>query len=89
MTPEPAAVETQIRAFVTDTLAVPKGVASISRDEHLVDNGVLDSLGIFQLVAFLEETFRIRVGDEEITPDNFASLTTITDFVGRKLQLQR
>jgi acyl carrier protein len=42
-----------------------------------MDNGVIDSLGIFRLVSFLEENFGVRVGDEEINPENLKSVDSI------------
>jgi hypothetical protein len=49
----------------------------ITDQEVLTKNGVIDSMGIFRLVAFLEEEFNVRVGDEEITHDNLESIDAI------------
>jgi acyl carrier protein len=46
---------------------------------------VVDSLGIFLIVTFLEETFHVGVTDDEITPDNFRSLKVIAQMVQSKL----
>ena len=46
-----------------------------------MENGIIDSLGIFRLVAFLEETFRVRIGDEEITAENLKSVDVIEQLV--------
>jgi acyl carrier protein len=47
----------------------------------LTKNGIIDSMGIFRLVAFLEETFNVRIGDEEITHDNLESIDAIERLV--------
>jgi acyl carrier protein len=73
-----------IRDFVLDRLAPTSGRTDIADDDDLIDSGVIDSLGIFQLVAFLEETFRITIGDEEITPENFGSVTAIERLVASR-----
>ena len=73
-----------IRDFVLDRLAPTSGRADIADDDDLIDSGVIDSLGIFQLVAFQEETFRITIGDEEITPENFGSVTAIERLVASR-----
>jgi acyl carrier protein len=76
-----ATVKDQIREFILRELASAKGVSSFSDSESLMELGVIDSLGIFRLVAFLEETFRVRIGDEEITHDNLKSVDSIEQLV--------
>jgi acyl carrier protein len=74
----------QIREFIQRELASAKGVTSFTDSESLMESGVIDSLGIFRLVAFLEETFRVRIGDEEITHDNLKSVDSIEQLVMSK-----
>ena len=74
----------QIRQFVLDT-AQRKGIASVADDESLTANGVIDSLAIFRLVSFLEDTFAVRIADDEIVNDNFKSVNDIERFVVAKL----
>jgi acyl carrier protein len=76
-----ASARDQIREFILKDLASAKGVSSFSDQESLMESGVIDSLGIFRLVAFLEETFRVRIGDEEITHDNLKSVDSIEQLV--------
>jgi acyl carrier protein len=76
----------QIREFIQRDLASAKGVDTFSDSESLMESGVIDSLGIFRLVAFLEETFRVRIGDEEITHDNLKSVDSIEQMVVSKLK---
>ncbi len=47
----------------------------------MTKNGVIDSMGIFRLVSFLEDTFNVRLGDEEITHDNLESINAIEKLV--------
>jgi acyl carrier protein len=76
-----AEVKDRIREYVLEEFAKAKGIDSITDDESLTKNGVIDSMGIFRLVAFLEETFNVRVGDEEITHDNLESVDAIEKLV--------
>jgi acyl carrier protein len=76
-----ASAKDQIREFIQKDLASAKGISSFSDNESLMDNGIIDSLGIFRLVAFLEETFRVRIGDEEITAENLKSVDAIEQLV--------
>lgn len=73
-----------IREFVLDRLAPTSGLADVRDEDDLIDSGVIDSLGIFQLVAFLEDRFGIAIGDEEITPENFGSVMAIERLVAAR-----
>lgn len=50
-----------------------------------LDGGIIDSTGILELIAFLEETYGIAVEDDELVPENFNSLNEISSFLGKKL----
>lgn len=77
-------VTAELEAFIVDEVAGGRGIASIAPDEDLLARGVIDSLGVTQLVAFIEDRFAIRVVDEELTPANFQSLEHIEAFIARK-----
>ena len=70
-----------IRAFITRAAGARGRAQQLGDDDDLIDSGVVDSLGIFQLVAFLEERFGIKIGDEEITPENFGTVAAIDRLV--------
>jgi acyl carrier protein len=76
-----AEVKDRIREYVLEEFAKTKGINQITDAESLTKNGVIDSMGIFRLVAFIEETFNVRVGDEEITHDNLESVDAIERLV--------
>ena len=76
-----ATVKDQVRQFILNELASVKGITSFSDSESLMENGVIDSLGVFRLVTFLEETFGVRVGDEEISADYLQSVDSIEQLV--------
>jgi acyl carrier protein len=78
---EAAEVKNQIREYVLEEFAKSKGVMQITDQEILTKNGIIDSMGIFRLVAFLEETFNVRIGDDEITHDNLESIDAIERLV--------
>jgi len=77
-------MKAQIRQFVMEN-AQAKGITHVADDESLMAAGIIDSLGIFRLVSFLEDTFRVRISDDEIVPDNFQSINHIESFVAAKL----
>jgi len=55
------------------------------RGQSLLDLGVVDSTGMLQLVSFLEETFSIKIEDEELVPANLDSIDNTAAFVAGKL----
>ena len=57
---------------------------TITIDDLLLEKGLLDSLGILDVVTFLEEEFHTQIEDEELTPENFQSIRTIAEFVREK-----
>jgi len=83
-TTKETSVKDQIRDFIREQLAPAKGITSFRDDESLMENGVIDSLGIFRLVTFLEESFGVRIGDEEINAENLQSVDMIEQLVLRK-----
>jgi len=52
--------------------------------ENLLAQGVIDSMGILKLVAFLEDTFGIETDDDDMVPENFESLAALCAFVERR-----
>jgi acyl carrier protein len=69
-----------IRDFVIDTFFV----ADLGDDTSFLESGMIDSLGMAQLVAFVEERFDLRIADEELLPENLDSVARIAAFVERK-----
>jgi acyl carrier protein len=72
------------KAILTDYIKneiMRNGNAKLSDDEDLLSSGILDSLGILQLVAFIEKTFGIHIPDEDVIFDNFQSLSSISNYL--------
>lgn len=57
----------------------------IAGDDNLLESGIIDSLGILDLVSFLEQEFVIVVADDELIPENFQSVDRLTLFVEQKI----
>jgi acyl carrier protein len=78
------AMESQIRTFIREELMKGEEDSTLERDESLIDRGIIDSLGLFKLVGFLEEQFKIPIEPNEVRGENFESLGHIVDFINRK-----
>jgi acyl carrier protein len=75
-----------VRDFVMES-AQTKGVLSVSDEESLVENGVMDSLEFFRLVGFLEDNLEIVVADKDVQLENFQSVAAILRYVESKLNV--
>lgn len=81
-------VETgDIRRFVVDTFLFGDG-HGLEDDTSFLDQGVIDSAGMLELITFLEDKYRITIADEEVARENLGSLRKITRFLGSKLGSQ-
>ncbi len=73
----------KIAAYLSESKGLsPDG--SLNPDTSLLQSGIIDSLGMVGLVQFLEETFNIRIDDEDMVPDNFDTLAAMAALVERK-----
>lgn len=72
-----------IRKFVIDhfLFGQPGGLTD---EASLLEEGIFDSTGVLEMVAFLETTFAIQVDNSELTPENLDSIQAITAFLSRK-----
>jgi len=71
-----------IRQFVCDNFIVSED--AFTDDDSMLDKQIIDSTGVLELVAFLEERFGIRISDEEMVPENLDSVSRIGAFLNRK-----
>lgn len=55
--------------------------ANLREDEDLLSAGILDSLAILQLVAFIEESFKIKIPDEDVVFENFQSIDSLSHYL--------
>jgi acyl carrier protein len=76
-------IEHKIHDFLLEKFPLARKTG-IERDTALLEKGILDSLGILDVVGFLENEFSIMIADEELVPENFQSLSTLSSFVRRK-----
>lgn len=73
------------RVLLTE-IAVGLGKKTLTPDEDLLEQGIIDSLGLMKLIAFLEDTFSIKIMDDEIVPENFQSLNSMVALVEKQMQ---
>ncbi len=76
-------LQQQIRDFVTSNFYVADPKALEDRTS-LLDQGIIDSTGVLEVIMFIESTFGVSVVDSEMLPDNLDSIERIAAFVARK-----
>lgn len=76
----------EIRGFVIDELRWEGPRAELTDDLALIENHVVDSMGLLRLVSWLESTYGISVADQEVVPANFGSIRQIAELVASKRQ---
>ena len=74
----------EIRAFVVSNFLFGQEGSRFADDQSLLESGIVDSTGLLELVAFIEEKYGIAVGDRELVPENLDSLRNISRFVAGK-----
>jgi len=76
----------QIRNYILENFLFTTDSDTFLNDASLLDQGLIDSTGILELVYFVEETFGIKIADKEMVPENFDSVDNIARFVQQKQQ---
>lgn len=82
-------IKQQITDFITSNFLFDDAQASLNEKESLLETGVIDSTGVLELIAFIEETYGIKIEDEEIIPENLDTILDITYFIKQKLSTNR
>ncbi|QDU24189.1 acyl carrier protein [Urbifossiella limnaea] len=78
-------IEQRVRAFVADNYQFGGTAATLADTESFLGAGLIDSMGVLELVTFVEDTFGVRVADDEVVPANLDSIAGVAALVRRKL----
>lgn len=77
-------IEQQIKDYISKNLLFSDDGFPYSDEASFLQESIVDSVGIMELVAFVEDTYKIPVKDEEIVPENFDSVSRLSAYVRRK-----
>lgn len=81
---ETAELKSAIRKYLADNVLFSGGIDQLADDSSFLERNLLDSTGVLELVAFIEDTFGVKVGDDEIVPENLDSIELCAAYVARK-----
>lgn len=76
--------KTLIRTYIAQNLLFSDNGFEYDDDASLLEEGIVDSVGVLELVLFLEETFGLTVNDKDLAPDNFDSINNLANYIRRK-----
>ena len=78
-------LERDVRAFLTENFILDPSAGPLPGDASLTLTGVLDSMGVLELILFLEERYDLKVPDEDTLPENLDTVDRIVGYVHRRL----
>jgi len=76
-------VEQKVRQFIV--AMKPDSGLELSPEYRLIDRGVLDSMAMFEVIAFIEDAFGVQIEDQDLTAENFETTSAIASLVSRKV----
>ena len=82
--PDNLQIEEYIRDFVARNLLYSDSGFTHADDASFLQEGIIDSLGVLELVAFTEKTFGVKVNQREVTPAHFDSVARLAAFIREK-----
>lgn len=78
-------IEPAVRQFIAKNFMYRERIQTLADEQSLLEQGLIDSTGVLELVCFLEEQFAIKVSEDEVIPENLDSVVLIASYVRRKL----
>lgn len=79
-------VRAALRRYVLENHLFTDDDAALKDADSFLETGILDSTGIMELILFIEETFQLKVTDDEMAPENLDSIDSLVAYVERKQQ---
>lgn len=80
----PMELESRIREFISRNLLFTEDGFAYGDDASLLDEGIIDSIGVLELVNFVSTDFGLSVDPDEITPENFDSVNRLAQYIRQK-----
>ena len=74
----------RLRQFVVTRFMLGRSPEDLSDNTSFLETGIIDSMGVVDLLTFLEEEFGVKVNDDEIIPENLDSLDSLCAFLDKK-----
>jgi acyl carrier protein len=76
-----ADVTEKVRGYIVDNFLYTRPDFALGEDDALLGNGIIDSMGVMEVIMFLEEVFGVTVNDADITEENLGTVRAIASYV--------
>lgn len=76
----------KVRTFIVDNFLFGNESEMVTNEQSFMENRIIDSTGILEIIEFIEETYEITVEDDELLPENLDSLDNVSNFVLTKVK---
>lgn len=73
-----------LRRFIFENFLFGEPDDSLGNNDSFLEKGIIDSTGVLELVAFVEENFGLKIEDEELVPENLDSINNLIRFIEKK-----
>ena len=74
-------VTTKVRGYILDNFLYTRPDFALGEDDALLGSGIIDSMGVMEVIMFLEESFGVTVDDADITEENLGTVRAISSYV--------
>ena len=74
----------EIRKFIIENFLYGQDDDTLGDDQSFLENGIIDSTGVLELVSFVQDAYGVAITDNELIPANFDSLNKLDRFIARK-----
>lgn len=81
-------IKDTLRSYIAESILFSGKGFPYSDGASFLENGIIDSMNIMEIVMFAEEKFGIRIRDDEIIPDNLDSVNRLAEFIVRKKEAE-
>ncbi|PWB76183.1 acyl carrier protein [candidate division GN15 bacterium] len=85
MTIDQTVLRKELRQFITDSFLIGDDQVVFADTDSFMKNGIIDSTGVLELTAHLEEKYSVTPSDDEMLPANLDSIDNLVNFIQRKL----
>ena len=78
-------VRANLRTFILENYLFTDDQAALADTDSFLDGGILDSMGILELIDHLDDSYSIKVEGDELVPDNLDSIDNLIKFIATKI----
>ena len=79
-----ADIKSTLRTFIIESFMLGAESTDFLDDDSFMEKGIIDSTGVLELLQFIEDTFEIKVEDDEVLPENLDSIVSLERFIKKK-----